>query len=60
MSSAMKDARWGLANFLAGSIGLEFDDLSYDAWQKVLDSAQDALDKNPIEVTYWAKEFRGE
>lgn len=56
----MKDARWGLANFFAGSIGLEFDDLSYDAWQKVLDSAQDTLDKNPIEVTYWAKEFRGE
>lgn len=61
MSSDMKDARWGLAHYMADSfMGLEYEDFTYPGWQKVLDEAQRRLDKYPDEIDKWAKEFRGE
>lgn len=67
MSSDMKDARWGLAYYIARCIGteifpveLEYEDFTYRGWQKVLDEAQRRLDKYPEEIDMWAKEFRSE
>lgn len=58
MSSDLKDARWGLANAIAGVIGAEFQDFTYEGWQKILDEAQRRLDSDPSRVGMWASVFR--
>lgn len=58
MSSDLKDARWGLANFYAAGQGLSFEDYTYAGWQKLLDRAQGTLDREPDDIAYWANEFR--
>lgn len=57
MSSAMKDARWALAYNWAEIRGLEYEDFSFQGWQKILDEAQRTLDENPGVVSYWAEKF---
>lgn len=57
MSSSEKDARWGLALYWLRNIGLDYDDLSYGAFHRVLDAAQRKLSKNPSEIPFWAEEF---
>lgn len=59
MSSDMKDARWGLANYYAEQAGMTFEDYTYAGWQKLLDRAQLTLDREPDDIDYWANEFRG-
>lgn len=57
MSSEMKDARWALANRFASDLDLEYDDFTYQGWQKILDAAQTTLDENPGLISYWAEKF---
>lgn len=58
MSSDMKDARWGLANYYAEQAGMVFEDYTYAGWQRLLDIAQERLDQEPDDIAYWANEFR--
>lgn len=59
MSSDMKDARWGLADYYAELKGNTFEDYTYAGWQRLLDIAQERLDQEPDDIAYWANEFRG-
>lgn len=58
MSSDMKDARWGLAYHHARKIGVEFQDFTYEGWEKLLAGAQMQLDLFPEDIPFWADEFR--
>lgn len=58
MSSDMKDARWGLAFYYAEQEGMFFEDYTYAGWQRLLDIAQERLDREPDDIAYWANEFR--
>lgn len=58
MSSDLKDARWGLAGFLAEKDGVDFYSIFYDDKSRYLRAAQVRLDAEPDDVEYWAERFR--
>lgn len=58
MSSDLKDARWGMAMWLAYTDELDWYDLTYEHKEMYLSAAQVELTENPEDIPGWANEFR--
>ena len=53
MDSKRKDARWARALTYIEDLGLEFEDLSFQGFQKFLDSAEEAFVDCPDQIDFW-------